>query len=109
VRRRNATVAKIFSSRPLNVFFRRNLVAENSQSWHDLVVKLVNIRLTDRSDHFKWSLNSNGQFSVNSMYQAFLDTDVVPNNSYLWKIKNALKIKVFYGCYIEKLYSPRIT
>jgi hypothetical protein len=29
------------------------------------------------------------------MYQAFLDTDVVPHNSYLWKIKIPLKIKVF--------------
>jgi hypothetical protein len=29
------------------------------------------------------------------MYQAFLDTNVVPNNSYIWKIKVSLKIKVF--------------
>jgi hypothetical protein len=35
------------------------------------------------------------QASSNSMYQAFLDTNVVPNNSYLWKIKIPLKIRVF--------------
>jgi hypothetical protein len=29
------------------------------------------------------------------MYQAFLDTNVVTNNSYIWKIKVPLKIKVF--------------
>jgi hypothetical protein len=29
------------------------------------------------------------------MYQAFLDTNVVPNNSYLWKFKVPLKIRVF--------------
>jgi hypothetical protein len=58
VRRRNATVAEIFSSRPLNISFRKKMVAENLQCWHDLVVKLANIQLTDRSDHFKWSLNS---------------------------------------------------
>jgi hypothetical protein len=29
------------------------------------------------------------------MYQAFLDTNVVPNNGHLWKIKVRLKIKVF--------------
>jgi hypothetical protein len=46
-------------------------------------MRLTNIQLTDRPDTFKWSLNYNGQFSVNSMYQAFLDTNVVPNNSYL--------------------------
>jgi hypothetical protein len=52
------------------------------------------MHLTDRPNIFKWSLNSNGRFSINSMYQAFLDTNVVPNNSYLWKIKIPLKIKV---------------
>jgi hypothetical protein len=60
VRSKSATVAEIFSSRPLNVSFGRNLVAENLQSWHDLVIKLTSIRLTDRPNYFKWSLNSNG-------------------------------------------------
>jgi hypothetical protein len=71
------------------------LVAENLQSWHNLVMRLTNIQLIDRPDIFKWSLNFSSQFSVNSMYQAFIDTNVVPNNSYLWKIKIPLKIKVF--------------
>jgi hypothetical protein len=78
VRRKDATIAEIFSSRLLNVSFRRNLVAENLQSWHALV-----LRLMDRPDIFKWSLNHNGKFSVSSMYQAFLDTNVVANNSHL--------------------------
>jgi hypothetical protein len=81
--RRNAMVAEIFSSRLLNVSFQRNLVAKNLQSWYDLVLKLSSICLTDRDDYFKWSLNSNGQFSVSSMYQGFLDTNVVPTKSYL--------------------------
>jgi hypothetical protein len=58
-------------------------------------MRLIDIQLTDRPDSFKWSLNFSDQFSVNSMYQAFIDTNVVPNNSYLWKIKIPLKIKVF--------------
>jgi hypothetical protein len=29
------------------------------------------------------------------MYQALLDSNIVPHNSYLWKIKIPLKIKVF--------------
>jgi hypothetical protein len=95
VRRNSATVAEIFSSRPLNVSFRRNLVAENLQSWQKLVMRLTNICLTDRPDIFKWSLNFSGQFFVISIYQAFIDTNVVPNNSFLWKIKIRLKIKVF--------------
>jgi hypothetical protein len=43
VRRRNATVADIFSSRPLNISFRRNLVAENSLAWHELVSRLMDM------------------------------------------------------------------
>jgi hypothetical protein len=29
------------------------------------------------------------------MYQAFIDTNIAPNNSYLWKIRILLKINVF--------------
>jgi hypothetical protein len=83
VQRKSATVAEVFNSRPLNITFHRSLVAENLLAWHELVGKLMDIQLTDRSDSFKWSLNHNGQFSVSSMYKASLDTNVVPNNSYL--------------------------
>jgi hypothetical protein len=88
-------MAEILGSRPFNISIRRSLVAGNLHDWHDLVLKLSSINLTDSSDCFKWSLNSNGRFTINSMYQAFLDTNVVPNNTYLWKIKIPLKIKVF--------------
>jgi hypothetical protein len=83
VRRKDATVSEIFSSRPLNISFRRNLVAENLFSWHALVMRLMDIQLMNSPDTFKWSLNHNGRFSVSSMYQAFQDTNVVPNNSHL--------------------------
>jgi hypothetical protein len=83
VRRRNSTVVKIFSSRLLNVSFRRSLVAENLLVWHELVGRIMNIELTDGSDSFKWSLNHNGQLSVSSMYQSFLDANVVTKNSHL--------------------------
>jgi hypothetical protein len=95
VQRKDATVVDIFSLRPLNISFHRNLVAENLLSWHDLVMRLMDIQLMDRPNTFKWSLNHNGKFSVSSMYQAFLDTNIVPNNSHLWKIKLPLKIRVF--------------
>jgi hypothetical protein len=83
VRRKDATEAEIFSSRSLDISFRRNLVAENLQSWHALVLCLMDIQLMDRPDTFKWSLNHNDKFLVSSMYQAFLDTNAVPNNSHL--------------------------
>jgi hypothetical protein len=53
VRRRNATVANIFSSKALNISFCRSLFAENSLAWHELVGRLMDIQLTDRSDSFK--------------------------------------------------------
>jgi hypothetical protein len=83
LRRRNAMVAKIFISRPLNISFCRSFVAENLLAWHELVGRLMDIQLTDGSNSFKWSLNHNGQLSISSMYQAFLDTNVVRNNSHL--------------------------
>jgi hypothetical protein len=69
--KKNSTVADIFSLRPLNVSFHRNLVAEILLSCHDLVLRLMDIQLMDRSDTFKWSLNHNSPFSINSLYQAF--------------------------------------
>jgi hypothetical protein len=88
-------VADIFSSRSLKVSFRRNLVTDNLHAWHNLVTILMDIHSTYQSDIFKWSLNWNGQFSVSSRYQAYLDRNIVPKNTYLWKIKLSLKIKVF--------------
>jgi hypothetical protein len=71
------------------------LVAANLQSWHNLILRIANIHLNDQSDVFRWSLKSDGQFSVSSMYQALLDSDIIPHNSHLWKIRIPLKIKVF--------------
>jgi hypothetical protein len=95
VRKKSATIAYVFSTRPLNVSFRRNLVAANLQSWHNLILRIANIHLNDQSDVFRWSLKSDGQFSVSSMYQALLDSAIIPHNSHLWKIRIPLKIKVF--------------
>jgi hypothetical protein len=95
VRRKSATVADIFSAGPLNITFRRSLVAANLYSWNHLVLRLAHIHFRERTDIFCWSINYDGQFFVSSMYQVLLDSDIVPHNSYLWKIKIPLKIKVF--------------
>jgi hypothetical protein len=71
------------------------LVVANLQSWHHLILRLSNVHLRERTDIFRWSLKLDGQFSVGLMYQACLDSNIVPHNSYLWKIKISLKIKVF--------------
>jgi hypothetical protein len=108
VLKKSATIADIFSTRPLNVSFRRSLVAANLQSWHHLILRLSNVHLRERTDIFRWSLKLDGQFSVGLMYQACLDSNIVPHNSYLWKIKIPLKIKVFCVCCTRRQYLPRI-
>jgi hypothetical protein len=45
VRRKNAMVADIFRTRPLNITFRRSLVATNLDSWNHLVLRLAHIHL----------------------------------------------------------------
>jgi hypothetical protein len=83
VRRKSATVADIFRTRPLNITFRRSLVAENLYSWHHLILRLAHIHLRERADIFRWPLKYDEKFSVSSMYQALLDSYIVPHNSYL--------------------------
>jgi hypothetical protein len=108
VRRKNATVDEILHSQPLNVSFRRSLVAANLYFWNHLVLRLAHIHLRECANIFRWSLKHDGKFSVYSMYQALVDSDVVPHNSYLWKFKIPLKIRLSYGYYIERQYSPKI-
>jgi hypothetical protein len=50
VQHKSATVAKVFSSVPLNVAFRRALVGHNLVVWHNLVQRLVNARLNTEKD-----------------------------------------------------------
>jgi hypothetical protein len=95
IRKKSTTISDIFSTRPLNISFRRRLVNANLQSWHNLVFSIASIHFNDQSDIFRRSLNSSGQFSVISMYQAILDSNILPHNIYLWKLKLPLKIKVF--------------
>jgi hypothetical protein len=72
-------------------------------SGHNLVLEIANLHLNDQSDTFRWTLTSSGQFSVSSMYHAMLDSDIVPHNIYLWKIKLPLKIKVFLWLLYRKV------
>jgi hypothetical protein len=71
------------------------LVAANLQSCHHLILRLADIHLREHVNDFRWSLKYDGHFSVTSMYQACLASDIVPHNNYLWKIKIPLKIKIF--------------
>jgi hypothetical protein len=56
---------------------------------------VANIQLTNQWDRFVWGLHQNGLFSVKSMYRALLGTQALPYNTFIWKLKLPLKIKVF--------------
>ena len=50
--RKNATVADVFRTRPLNIAFRRTLIGNNMTAWNDLLHKLASIQLNDSRDTF---------------------------------------------------------
>jgi hypothetical protein len=95
VRRKNASVRSVMSTIPLNVAFRRSLIGVNLQAWHSVVAMVANIQLTNQRDRFMWGLHQNGLFSVKSMYRALLGTQALSYNTFIWKLKLPLKIKVF--------------
>jgi hypothetical protein len=66
VNRKHDTVAKVMSSTPLNIGFRRRLIADNWDQWVHLCQRLMEINLNDDQDRFVWDLTSSGKFSVKS-------------------------------------------
>jgi hypothetical protein len=103
VRKKSAIIQSVFSTTPLNVSFQRSLVGVNLQSWHDLVHNIANIHLNDQPYIFRWVLTSSGQFLISSMYMAMIDSDIVPHNIFLWKLKIPLKVKVFLWLLYRKV------
>jgi hypothetical protein len=100
VHRKQDTMSKVLSSIPLNVSFRRALVGNNLRDWNRIVATVVNIQLQDERDVFVWSLNSNGLFTVRSMY-VFLVNSGVRVSQEIWRAKLPMKIKVFMW-YLKK-------
>ncbi len=95
VRRRSSSIATVMGSVPLNVAFRRALVGQNLDCWHELCSSIVHIQLNDSSDTFRWNFHQNGLFSVRSMYLALINNGYIDRNKCIWKLKMPLKIKIF--------------
>ena len=76
VRHKGDTIATVMESFSPNVTFRRDLIGPRLQSWNILLQRLFTVQLSHRSDVFRWNLHGNGQFSVESMYRALLQSDV---------------------------------
>jgi hypothetical protein len=63
-RRKNSTVAFVFSTVPLNISFRRGLVHQLRAQWFELVTLVVYTNLNTVRDSFSWDLTANGLFTV---------------------------------------------
>jgi hypothetical protein len=79
-RHKHVSVADVFSTSPLNLSWRRDLICHKLVAWNDLITRLANIILSEEQDGFRWNLSANGQFSVKSHYIGLIHLDV-PNSN----------------------------
>jgi hypothetical protein len=96
------TIAKVVATSPPDVTFRRDLIGPRLAAWNTLLRHLETVQLSPGSDEFRWNLNANGAFSVDSLYKAILHSDIPVNtNEKIWKMKIPLKTKNF-GWYLRR-------
>jgi hypothetical protein len=88
-------VAEVFSSSPINLSRRRDLVGNNLTAWNRLLPRIPRIALSQDQDEFRWNLHQSGHFFVKPRYLALIQNDVPNLNKRLWKLKTPLKIKIF--------------
>jgi len=62
-------VAKVLSTTPLNISFRRAFVGERLREWLNLVTMVVPVTLNENKDKFVWKLSKNGCFSTHALYK----------------------------------------
>jgi hypothetical protein len=69
---------------------------------------LDDVQLSPGPDKFWWNLHTNGNFSVDSLYKAILQSDIpVDNNKKIWKMKIPLKNKILDGIFVVGLSLPK--
>jgi hypothetical protein len=93
VRKKNASVAQVLSTTPLNVSFRRALVGDNWAKWLQLVGSILNVCLGEWTDTFIWTKSKS--FSAKAMYNDLVVRNASRLNLITWKAKIPLKIKIF--------------
>ena len=79
VRHKSDTLAKVMQSSPSIMTFRPYLVGPRLEAWNVLIGRLAMIHLSP-GDIFRWTLHKNGQFSVDSMYRALIQSDIPVGN-----------------------------
>jgi hypothetical protein len=62
---------------PPEVTFRRELIGPRLVAWNALLQRLDSIQLSAGPDEICWKLHSNGNFSVGSLYNAIIQSDIL--------------------------------
>ena len=62
VQHKEAYVAAVLQSNPINIQFRRSLVGDRWEAWLHLVRRLMDVNLSDESDSIHWKLTTNDIF-----------------------------------------------
>jgi hypothetical protein len=70
-------------------------MGNNLVMWHNLVHRIMQVRLNNQNDVFRWNLHQNRKYSVHSMYLALISNGAVIRHNLIWKLKIPLKIKIF--------------
>jgi hypothetical protein len=81
VRRKGDTIATVMATSPPNVTFRRVLLGQRLVAWNALIHRLGDVNLSPEPDEFRWNLHVDGSFSVKSLYNAILHSDVPVDNN----------------------------
>jgi hypothetical protein len=55
-----------------DVTFRRDLLGQRLVAWNVFLQRLASVQLSPGPDEFRWNLHKNGEFSVDSMYNALI-------------------------------------
>src|SRR3954462_1654662 len=82
VRHKGDTLATVMQESPPNIAFRRDLSGPRLASWNALLERLAVVQLSQGHDEFRWNLNRNGKFSVDSMYRALVQPEIPVDNNY---------------------------
>jgi hypothetical protein len=66
---------------PPDVTFRRYLNGPKLVAWNTLLQRLASIQLSTGPDEFCWNLHPNGKFSVGSLYNTIIQSDIPVDNN----------------------------
>jgi hypothetical protein len=104
-RKKQVSVAQVFSSRPLNLMFRRALICDKLAKWNALVAKVAFVQLDDQRDLIIWNFNNKGSFVVQSMYKHLVKVNqtALLIHKAIWKLKLPLQIKFFIWFFMKEV------